>query len=175
MYIGNIVCSSDATLGAIALRSLLRVVVGVCMGYVRVDANITTFLRLERECPVTPVSFDRAPQSSRLFDANYKTDYKNNGLWRDQVNKIIRAANRVYACVLFVSSHVLLERHVEHQTDVAHLVTGEIFENGYQVEQFVVVRVGEPTADRDGVLRVENVRSGRVVDDDCVLEIASDL
>jgi hypothetical protein len=35
--------------------------------------------------------------------------------------------------------------------------------------------VGEPAADWDGVLGVENVRSWRVVDDDCVLQIAADL
>jgi hypothetical protein len=37
------------------------------------------------------------------------------------------------------------------------------------------VRVREPTADRDGVLRVEDVGSGRVVDDNRVLEVAPDL
>jgi hypothetical protein len=37
------------------------------------------------------------------------------------------------------------------------------------------VRVREPTADRDGVLRVEYVGSGRVVDDNRVLEVAPDL
>lgn len=35
------------------------------------------------------------------------------------------------------------------------------------------MRVREPTADRNGVLRVEYVRCGRVIDDDCVLEISS--
>lgn len=35
--------------------------------------------------------------------------------------------------------------------------------------------VGEPAADGDGVLRVEDVRRGRVVDDDGFAEVAADL
>lgn len=35
--------------------------------------------------------------------------------------------------------------------------------------------IGEPTADGHGVLRVEDVGCGRVVDDDGVFEIAADL
>lgn len=35
--------------------------------------------------------------------------------------------------------------------------------------------IREPTADRDGVLRMENVGGRRVVDDDCLLEIAANL
>lgn len=37
------------------------------------------------------------------------------------------------------------------------------------------MRVGEPAADGDGVLGVEDVGCGRVVDDDCFSEIATDL
>ena len=55
------------------------------------------------------------------------------------------------------------------------MAASEVFEDGYQIEEFVIVRVREPAADRDGVLRVEDVRRGRVVDDDGVLEIATDL
>lgn len=35
--------------------------------------------------------------------------------------------------------------------------------------------VREPTADRDGVLRVENVRGGRVVNDNRLLKVAANL
>ena len=35
--------------------------------------------------------------------------------------------------------------------------------------------IREPTADGDGVLGMENVRSGRIVDDDGVFQVASDL
>lgn len=35
--------------------------------------------------------------------------------------------------------------------------------------------VGEPAADGDGVLGVEDVRGGRVVDDDGFTEVAADL
>jgi len=37
------------------------------------------------------------------------------------------------------------------------------------------VRVREPATDRDSVLRMENVRRGRVVNDDGVLEITTNL
>jgi len=37
------------------------------------------------------------------------------------------------------------------------------------------MRVREPAADGDSVLRVKNVRRGRVVDDDGVLEITTNL
>ena len=37
------------------------------------------------------------------------------------------------------------------------------------------MRVGEPAADGDGVLRVEDVGGGGVVDDDCLAEVAADL
>lgn len=35
--------------------------------------------------------------------------------------------------------------------------------------------VREPAADRDGVLRVEDIRSRRVVDNDGILQITTDL
>lgn len=68
-----------------------------------------------------------------------------------------------------------LQSHVKHQTDVADLLASEVLEHRYQVEQFVVVRVREPAADGDGMLRMEDVRRGRVVNDDGVLEVAANL
>ena len=53
--------------------------------------------------------------------------------------------------------------------------SGQIFEDGDEVEEFVVVGVGEPAADGDGVLRVEDVRGGGVVDDDRFAEVPADL
>ncbi|KAI7596143.1 hypothetical protein KC316_g11 [Hortaea werneckii] len=38
----------------------------------------------------------------------------------------------------------------------------------------VVVGIAKPAADRDSMLRVENVRSRRVVDDDGLLQITAD-
>ena len=46
---------------------------------------------------------------------------------------------------------------VEHEADVADFVAGEVLEYGDQVKELVVVRVGEPTADRHCVLGVEDV------------------
>lgn len=68
-----------------------------------------------------------------------------------------------------------LQGDVEHEADVAHLRAGQVLQDGDQVQQLVVVRVGEPAADGDGVLRVEDVGGGRVVDDDGLAEIAADL
>lgn len=55
------------------------------------------------------------------------------------------------------------------------MAAGEIFEDGDKVEEFVVVSVGEPTADGDGVLRVEDVRCGGIIDYDCFAEVTADL
>ena len=52
---------------------------------------------------------------------------------------------------------------------------GEVFEDGDEVEEFVVVGGGEPAADGHGVLRVEDVGCGRVVDYDCLAQVAADL
>ena len=68
-----------------------------------------------------------------------------------------------------------LESDIQDEADVLHDRAGQVLEDGDEVEELVVVRVGEPTADGDGVLRVENVRGRGVVDDDCVLEVAADL
>ena len=53
--------------------------------------------------------------------------------------------------------------------------SSKVFEHGYQIEQFVIVSIREPAADRNGVLWVEDVGSGRVVDDDGFSKISSDL
>jgi diphthamide synthase (EF-2-diphthine--ammonia ligase) len=37
------------------------------------------------------------------------------------------------------------------------------------------VSIGEPTADRNSMLGMEDIRGGRIVDDDSILEIPSDL
>jgi hypothetical protein len=68
-----------------------------------------------------------------------------------------------------------LQSNIKHQTDIADLLAGKILKHRYQVEELVVVCVREPAADGNGVLRVEDVRRGRVVDDDGVFEVATDL
>ena len=62
----------------------------------------------------------------------------------------------------------MLQRYVENQAYVAYLRAREIFEHRNQVEQFVVMSVGKPAADWDGVLRVEDVRRWRIVDNNCL-------
>jgi predicted methyltransferase len=54
-------------------------------------------------------------------------------------------------------SAVILQRDVEDETHIADLRAGEVFEDRNQIEKLVVVRVGEPAADWNGVLRVEDV------------------
>jgi hypothetical protein len=44
-----------------------------------------------------------------------------------------------------------------------------------QIGQFRIVRVGKPRRDRDGIVGMENVRSGRVVDDDRFAERSAEL
>jgi hypothetical protein len=67
------------------------------------------------------------------------------------------------------------EADIEHETHVANLGAGEVLEDGYQVEQLIVVSIREPAADWDGVLGMEDVRCRRVVDNDGVLQIPADL
>ena len=69
----------------------------------------------------------------------------------------------------------LSESDIEDQADVADIRAGQVFENGDEIEQLVVVGVREPTADGNRVLRVEDVRRRRVVDDDGVLQVAAHL
>lgn len=64
---------------------------------------------------------------------------------------------------------------IENEADVLDIGAGKILEYRDQVQQLVVVCVREPAADGDGVLRVEDVRGRRVVDDDGILQIPSDL
>ena len=49
----------------------------------------------------------------------------------------------------------------------------KVFEDRDKVEKFIVVCVGEPAADRDGVLGVEDVGGWGVVDDDRLAEVAA--
>lgn len=57
---------------------------------------------------------------------------------------------------------------VKHKTDIANLRSSQIFQDWNEIEQFIVVRVGEPTADWYGVLWMEDVRGRRVVDNNGV-------
>lgn len=94
--------------------------------------------------------------------------------WGIESSTSIRSAesNHVQYSICAV---LLLQRNVQHKTDVADLWSREILEYGDEIEKLVVMRVGEPAADRDCVLRVEDVRCRRVVDDDGFLEVSSDL
>jgi hypothetical protein len=102
VYIGNIIDKWFETLGDIALR--LGREWWVCV-VVWVDANITTFSASDRNA-----RHHQRAHSFRLFDANYKTDYKNNGLWRvDQEKKTFRAEQTGYTHACFFRS--LLKSH----------------------------------------------------------------
>jgi hypothetical protein len=68
-----------------------------------------------------------------------------------------------------------LHRNVEDQTDVFYLCAGKVFEDRNQVEKLVIVGVREPAADGYRVLRVENVRSRRIVDNNRLSEVTANL
>jgi hypothetical protein len=55
------------------------------------------------------------------------------------------------------------------------LRASQVFQHGYQVKQLVVVRVREPAANGHGMLRMENVRGGRVVNDDRLAQVTPNL
>jgi hypothetical protein len=55
------------------------------------------------------------------------------------------------------------------------LRSSKVFEDWYQIKEFVVMCVGEPAADWDSMLRVKDIRGWRVIDDDGLFEIATDL
>lgn len=69
----------------------------------------------------------------------------------------------------------LLECDVEDQTDVLNCRARKILEHRNQVKQFIIVSIREPTADRYSMLGVEDVGGRRVIDDDGVLQVPSDL
>ena len=67
------------------------------------------------------------------------------------------------------------ESDVQHQANVFHVGTGKVFQNWNEIQELVVMRIREPTADWDRVLGVEDIRSWRVVDDNGVFEVTSNL
>jgi hypothetical protein len=56
--------------------------------------------------------------------------------------------------------------NVQDHADILDLGPSQILENRDEVQQFIVMSVREPAADGYRVLRVEDVRCRRVVDDD---------
>jgi hypothetical protein len=68
-----------------------------------------------------------------------------------------------------------LQRHIQNQTDIAHIVACQVFQDWDEVKELIVVCIGEPTTDRHCVLRMKNVRCGRVVDYDRFFQISADL
>lgn len=74
-----------------------------------------------------------------------------------------------------VNKETLLKSDIEDQANVPDIRGGQVFENGDEVEQLIVVGVREPAADGDRVLRVEDVRGRGVVDNDRVLQVTAHL
>lgn len=68
-----------------------------------------------------------------------------------------------------------LQCDVEHQTDIADLRACQVFEHGYKIQELIVVCIREPAANRYGMLRMKDVRCGRVVDDYGLAQITPDL
>jgi hypothetical protein len=65
------------------------------------------------------------------------------------------------------------ESDVENEAHVPDLVRRQVFQDRYEIQELIVVRVREPAAYRQCMLRVEDVGRWRIVDDDGVLEISS--
>lgn len=55
------------------------------------------------------------------------------------------------------------------------MAAGQILEDGDEIEELVVVSVGEPAADGYGVLWMEDVGCGGIIDDYCFAEVTTDL
>jgi len=68
-----------------------------------------------------------------------------------------------------------LQADVQDHTDILDLCTGKILEDRDQIEQLVVMSVREPATDGNRVLRVEDIRSGGVVNDDRFFQVSTDL
>jgi len=64
---------------------------------------------------------------------------------------------------------------VQNHADILDLRSGKILENRNEVQEFIVVCVREPAADGYRVLRVEDVGSRGVVDDDGFPKITANL
>ena len=60
----------------------------------------------------------------------------------------------------------MLKGDIQNEANIANLRACEVLQNRDKVKEFVVMSVREPTADRDGVLRVENIGRRGIVDDD---------
>jgi len=56
-----------------------------------------------------------------------------------------------------------------------NLSPSKILENGDKVKQFIVVGVREPAADGYRMLRMEDIRSRRVINDDRFTEVTANL
>ena len=65
--------------------------------------------------------------------------------------------------------------NVQDHGDILYLGPSKILEYGDEVKQFIVMCVREPAADGYRVLRMENVRSRRVVNDNGFSEITANL
>jgi hypothetical protein len=77
------------------------------------------------------------------------------------------------ACWLVKREHPASDRAVENTSDVVHY--RQVREEGTHVGELGVVWVVEPRRDGHGVVRVEDVGRGRVVDDDAGLHLAAEL
>lgn len=64
---------------------------------------------------------------------------------------------------------------IQDHADVLNLSPSKILEHGNEIQQFIVMSVREPATDGYRVLRVENVGSWGIVDDDRLTEITANL
>lgn len=68
-----------------------------------------------------------------------------------------------------------LKCNIEHHADISDLRAGEVFKYRDEIEEFIVMSIREPAADRYRMLRVEDVRGRGVVDDDGFSQVTANL
>lgn len=69
----------------------------------------------------------------------------------------------------------LWELGVENHSDIAHVCPSQALQHGNQVEKFVIMGVIEPTGDGNSVVWVVEIGGGRVVDNDGLLDVATNV
>lgn len=78
---------------------------------------------------------------------------------------------QLHICSWFLASKC----DIKNKTDISNLRASQIFKDWDEIEKLVVVSIGEPTADRNGMLRMEYIWGWRIVDNDGLAEVSANL
>lgn len=94
---------------------------------------------------------------------------------KDSLKRGIRESGGISGVRRVRRGHCGSQANVQDHADILDLGPSKILENRNEVKQFIVVCVREPAADGNRVLRVEDVGSWRIVDDDGFTEVTANL